>query len=165
MKSVDAGWNVGAGAQRKTRGGERRGRRGLKKKKRPASHPRVKQGVSLNYTSLDWPQAGEALTLSRIQMWWSQGQGPISPGRPPSCAQTDGPCLQPPRLTASPEGRTPTLHKNNSPSLNFRHPKKKPKKKRKNVSTFTPLSFAFRSFLLFFFFLSQPRWLLEKYVF
>lgn len=37
---------------------------------------RVKQGVSLNYTSLSWPQAGEALTLSRIQMWRSQGWGP-----------------------------------------------------------------------------------------
>lgn len=37
------------------------------------SHRRVKQGVSLNYSSPSWPQAGEALTLSRIQMWWSPG--------------------------------------------------------------------------------------------
>lgn len=130
---------------------------GIKKKKGPASHPRVKQGVSLNYTSLDWPQAGEALTLSRIQMWWSQGRGPISPCRPPSCAQTDGPCLQPPRLTASPQGTAPTLHKNNSPSRNFRHPPKK------TVSTFIPLKFRFYMFPLFFC-LSRPRWLLEKYV-
>ena len=66
----------------------------MEEKGNRTSRWRVKQGVSLNYTRLNWPQAGEALTHSRIQMWWSQGWGPMhGPTRPPSRKQT-GPCSQ-----------------------------------------------------------------------
>lgn len=69
----------------------RRAKKNPQKNENPASHPRVKQGVSLNYTSLDWPQAGEALTLSRIQMWWSQGRGPSAPADPQVVRRQTGP--------------------------------------------------------------------------
>lgn len=60
--------------------------------------------------------------------------GALGPDRPPSCAQTDGSCLQPlwqalcefdRSEAALPEGRTPTLQKNKSPSVNFGLPKAK----------------------------------------
>lgn len=57
------------------------------------SHWRVKQGVSLNYKSLNWPQAGEALTHSRIQMWWSQGWGPLAPPDPRVESRQAGPAV------------------------------------------------------------------------
>lgn len=85
--------------------------------------------------------------------------GALGPGRPPSCAQTDGSCLQPlwqalceyDRSEAtSPEGRTPALQKNNSPSVNFGLPKAKPV----DVGSFY---FAFKA--LFF----SAKWFLEKY--
>lgn len=64
-----------------------------KQKRIQVSHWRVKQGVSLNYTSLKWPQAGEALTLSRIQMWWSQGWGPTAPPDPQVENRQAGPAV------------------------------------------------------------------------
>lgn len=63
------------------------------KKRIQVGHWRVKQGVSLNYTSLNWPQAGEALTLSRIQMWRSQGWGPTAPPDPQVESRQAGPAV------------------------------------------------------------------------
>lgn len=64
-----------------------------KQKRNQTSHWRVKQGVSLNYTSLNWPQAGEALTLSRIQMWWSRGWGPTARPDPQVESRQAGPAV------------------------------------------------------------------------
>lgn len=65
-----------------------------KQKRNHGSHWRVKQGVSLNYTSLNWPQAGEALTLSRIQMWRSQGWGPAALADPQVESRQAGPAVK-----------------------------------------------------------------------